>query len=40
MTKNGKYFTEFFIFTKIQRNAQIGLSDFEQKHKTKAKILS
>ena len=40
MTKNDKYFTFIFAFSKIQRNAQFGLSDFEQKHKTKAKILS
>ena len=38
MTKNDENFTEIFVFSEIQRNAQIGLSDFEQKHKTKAKI--
>ena len=40
MIKFYKYFIKTFNFAKIQRKAQIGLSDFEQKHKTKAKILS
>ena len=35
MTKNDKYFTFIFTFSKIQRNAQIGLSDFEQKTQNK-----
>ena len=39
MTKNDENFTEISNFLKIQRNAQIGLSDFEQKHKTNLNIV-